>query len=126
MRKSNKEERKKEEGNFPKPLPSFTFFRPLVIISHHHLHKNKKIEKNLRDVSVLFQHPLHSWDSIIVYYVPRRTMRVIARPAKMLAGDRSRGAISPTSIVASLVISHIVYCDRACAVQMYKALSVGC
>ena len=45
----------------------------------------------------------------IVYYVPRRTMRVIARLATMLAGDRSRGAISPASIVASLAISRIVY-----------------
>ena len=30
-------------------------------------------------------------DSIIVYYVPRRIMRVITRRAKMLAGDRSQG-----------------------------------
>ena len=45
---------------------------------------------------------------IIVYYVPRRTMRVIAWRAAMLAGDRSRGAISPASIVASLVIFRIV------------------
>ena len=30
----------------------------------------------------------------IVYYVPKRTMRVIARRATMLAEDRSRGAIS--------------------------------
>ena len=44
----------------------------------------------------------------IVYYVPRRTMRVIARRATMLAGDRSRGVISPASIVASLVISRNV------------------
>ena len=44
----------------------------------------------------------------IVYYVPRRTMRIIARRATMLAGDRSRGAISPASIVASLVICRIV------------------
>ena len=44
----------------------------------------------------------------IVYYVPRRTMRVIARRATMLAGDQSRGAISPASIVASLVITRIV------------------
>ena len=43
----------------------------------------------------------------IVYYVPRRTMRVIAWRATMLAGDRSRGAISPASIVASLVISRM-------------------
>ena len=35
-------------------------------------------------------------------------MRVITRRATMLAGDRSRGAISPASVVASLVISRIV------------------
>ena len=35
-------------------------------------------------------------------------MRVIARRATMLAGDPSRGAISPASIVASLVISIFV------------------
>ena len=44
----------------------------------------------------------------IVYNVPGRTMRVIARRATMLAGDRSRGAISPASNVASLVISRIL------------------
>ena len=44
----------------------------------------------------------------IVYYVPRRRMRIIARRATMLAGDRSRGAISPASIVASLGITRIV------------------
>ena len=40
--------------------------------------------------------------------MPRHTMRVIAWQAIMLAGDRSRGAISPASIVASLAISQIV------------------
>ena len=35
---------------------------------------------------------------IIVYYVPRRIMRVVTRRARMLAGDRSRGAISSASI----------------------------
>ena len=30
---------------------------------------------------------------LIVYYVPRRTMRVIARRATMLAGDRSQGVV---------------------------------
>ena len=29
----------------------------------------------------------------IVYYVPRRTMRVNARRATMLAGDRSQGVV---------------------------------
>ena len=46
--------------------------------------------------------------TLIVYYVPRRSMRVIAQRATMLAGDRSRGANSPATIVASLVISRIV------------------
>ena len=36
----------------------------------------------------------------IVYYVPRRIMRVITRRATMLAGDRSRDAISPASILS--------------------------
>ena len=30
---------------------------------------------------------------IIVYYVPRRIMRVITRRATMLAGDRSQGVV---------------------------------
>ena len=36
----------------------------------------------------------------IVYYVLRRIMRVITRRATMLAGDRSRGVISPASILS--------------------------
>ena len=36
---------------------------------------------------------------VIVYYVVKRIMRVITRRATMLAGDRSRGAISPASIL---------------------------
>ena len=36
----------------------------------------------------------------IVYYVPRRIMRVITRRATMLAGDQSRGKISPASILS--------------------------
>ena len=31
--------------------------------------------------------------AVIVYYVPRRIMRVITRRATMLAGDRSQGVI---------------------------------
>ena len=34
---------------------------------------------------------------VIVYYVPRRTMRVIACRATMLAGDRSQGVIEAYS-----------------------------
>ena len=45
---------------------------------------------------------------VIVYYVPRRIIRVITLQVIMLAGDRSRGTISPASIVASLIISRIV------------------
>ena len=37
---------------------------------------------------------------LIVYYVPRRIMRVITRRATMLAGDWSRGAISPARILS--------------------------
>ena len=100
---------------------------------------------------------------VIVYYVPRRIMRVIIRRATMLAGDRSQGAISPASILSEfrirvfmrtlecnlvfiMILVHctwyfatssghfdfldlcvvVAYCNRACAVQMYKALSVRC
>ena len=62
----------------------------------------------------------------IVYYVPRRIMRLIERRATMLAGDRSRGPISPGSIVASLVISRIVcigtysiFCDLGAYTSFY-------
>ena len=44
--------------------------------------------------------------NIIVYYVPRHTMKVIAWRATK--PRRSRGAISPASIVVSLAISRIV------------------
>ena len=68
--------------------------------------------KYLRWIIVLFlqylqylqhSHSLQYLQSLIVYYVPRRIMRVITRRprrAKMLAGDRSRGAISPASILS--------------------------
>ena len=120
--------------------------------------------------------------NVIVYYVPRRIMRVITRRATMLAEDRSQGAISPARILSesrnypNCVHWHIfyfmwlrcvyeflcvhsnpigkgrncrdyrpshltfrkyfwpfwfsrscvvaAYCNRACTVQMYKALSV--
>ena len=55
---------------------------------------NEKFDKNWK-----FQHLLNP-SRVIVYYVPRRTMRIIARRATMLAGDRSRGAISPASILS--------------------------
>ena len=64
-----------------------------------------------------------------VYYVPRRTMRVIARRATMLAGDRSRGAMSPASIVASLVISRIVCVGTysiLCDFGAYTSVVVAC
>ena len=44
--------------------------------------------------------PLSCARPIIVYYVPRRIMRVVMRRATMLAGDRSRGVISPASILS--------------------------
>ena len=39
-------------------------------------------------------------EPLIVYYVPRRIIRVITRRATMLPGDQSRGAISPASILS--------------------------
>ena len=55
-------------------------------------------------------HAFGCWAKIeIVYYMPRRTMKVIAWRATMLAGDRSRGTISPVSIVASPAISWIIH-----------------
>ena len=72
------QKRRKEKRRPPYKTPSFFFFlsSPFVLISHHHLHKNKKIVKNLHDVSVLFQHPLQSWDSrknylkVVSYLLP--------------------------------------------------------
>ena len=60
-------------------------------------------------------------ENILVYYVPGRIMRVITRRATMLAGDRSRGAISPASIVARRVISRIVciLCDSGAYTSFY-------
>ena len=50
---------KKKEGNLPKPLPSFFFFRPLLSLLPAIIYINKKIKtKLLADVSLLFQHPL--------------------------------------------------------------------
>ena len=67
----------------------------------------------------------------LVYYVPRRTMRVIAWRATMLAGDRSRGAISPASIVASLAMSRIVcigtysiICDCGADTSFYAYIGI--
>ena len=54
------------------------------------------------------EHLLSIYEHLIVYYVARRIVRVITRWATMHAGDQSRGAISPASIVASLLISRIV------------------
>ena len=63
MRKTNKKGGMKKEGNLPKPLPSFSFFIPTLSLFPTIYIKAKKIKNNLRDVSVLFQHPLKSWDS---------------------------------------------------------------
>ena len=53
------------------------------------------VEKKIWTVNLPWNDPY-----IIVYYVPRRIMRVITRRATMLAGDRSRGAITPASILS--------------------------
>ena len=37
--------------------------------------------------------------SIIVYYVPRRIMRVITQRATMLTGDRSQGVVEARSVL---------------------------
>ena len=51
------------------------------------------------DYSYYFRFCRKQW-LVIVYYVSGRIMRVITRRATMLAGDRSRGAISPASILS--------------------------
>ena len=66
------------------------------------------VPKDLNSHSSLIVTEFLAEHETIVYYVPRRMMRVITRRATMLAGDRKRGAISPASIVASFVISRIM------------------
>ena len=39
MSKLTKKEKRKKKATFQKALPSFSFFRPLVFISHNHLHE---------------------------------------------------------------------------------------
>ena len=78
-----------------KTFPSFHTFSTRII--------NTEIEERKVLTAKLFR-----ISTKIVYYVPRRTMRFIARQATMLEGDRSRGAISPASIVANVVISRIL------------------
>ena len=53
--KTNKKGGNKKEGNLPKPLPSFSFFRFLLSLSS----TTMNIKKLLADVSLLFQHPVH-------------------------------------------------------------------
>ena len=56
---NNHEKTNKKEGNLPKPLPSFSFFRPLLTLLPTTIYINKKLKiKLLADVSVLFQHPI--------------------------------------------------------------------
>ena len=51
-------------------------------------------------VLVAVDRKLLTFYAVIVYYVPRFIMRVITRRATILAGDQSRGAISPASILS--------------------------
>ena len=71
---------------------------------------NECVFGRLRAIAASILHRAFSGTNMyaIVNYVPRCTMRVIARRAKMLARDRCRGAINPASIVANLAISRIV------------------
>ena len=48
----------KKEVNLPNPLPSFSFFRPLLYLLPTTIYINKI--QIIADVSVLFQHPLQS------------------------------------------------------------------
>ena len=57
--KINKKGGKKKEGNLQKPLPSFSFFRPLLSLFLTTIY----IKKLLADDPVLFQYPLQSWNS---------------------------------------------------------------
>ena len=41
VKKTNKKEGKKKEGNLPKPLPSFSFFRPLSFLLPTAIYTNK-------------------------------------------------------------------------------------
>ena len=62
------------------------FFRSEEILNNLRFLKNlKKFDRNLKMFFNVFVSK--------VYYVPRRTMRVIARRATMLAGDRSQGVV---------------------------------
>ena len=80
----------------------------LNTLPYIHKCKNTLIREKIR--SRIYQ-KCFSRCIVIVYYVPRHIMRVIARRSTMLAGDRrwgvaeekprrSRGAISPTSILS--------------------------
>ena len=71
-----------------------------TITTDRHFRKNRFSDsgvskrKDLMKISKVASHSFHLLihdENAIVYYVPRRTMRVIARRATMLAGDRSQG-----------------------------------
>ena len=53
---------------------------------------------------------------LIVYYVPRRIIRVITRRPTMLAGDRSRGAISPSALAP--YCQSLVHLNCACSITI--------
>ena len=64
------------------------------------------------NISIILQDETSQWDTCkrskiqlskqIVYYVPRRTMRVIARRATTLAGDGSRDKAEARSVLRAL------------------------
>ena len=56
MRKANKKGGKKKEGNLPKPLPSFSFFHPLLSLLSNTIHIKLKIINYLRLKRVLEEH----------------------------------------------------------------------
>ena len=55
----------------------------VLVVYFYELIVHMLLERNAFDSIAFFS------QRIIVYYVPRRIMRVITRPATMLAGDRS-------------------------------------
>ena len=64
-----------------------------------------QVSSNCRSKSKVYANDAYSaqnstFSHTIIYYVPRRIMRVITRRATMPAGDRSRGAISPGRLLS--------------------------
>ena len=62
LEKTNLNGRKKKEGNLPKPLPSFSFFRPLLSLLPTTIYINKKKkQKNFKDSLKTMFHSKFSW-----------------------------------------------------------------